>query len=307
MRSAMAVFVHMGAHKTGTTFLQNLLKANRTALQEQGTFNLRGPGRHPFWHYWQDGDKVAFQERRAVFCRQFMRAARNHRNVIYSSETMFGTSDLAGIKRLYPNANATFRALARTLRDLDVRIIFYVRRQDDFVEATYLNRIQTLATSPHLDHVALLRNPDWAEFRAYIDAFPIKALNWLDLIQRAASVFGTDALIVRPFESAAKDSQAFACRFMADFCDPASLDLAAPVGKDRSFLAPALEAFLQEAPHRTYQALKELRLSLKERFPNTDYPRPELLLRYAPGDTRRPFRDKPQAVLRLDVPRRSGV
>ncbi len=275
----MTVFVHMGAHKTGTTLLQNLLKANRQALEAQGVFYLRGPGRHPFWYYWQDGDKVAFRERRAKFRRQFLRGARDHGHVIFSSETMFGTSDLTGAACLYPKATETLRALARALRGLEVRIVFYVRRQDDFIEATFLNRIQTLATSEHLDHAALLRNRSWRDFGAYMGEFDMAGLSWLDLATRFADVFGRAALIFRPFESIAGDSAAYARRFMGDFCDPEGLDLTPPVFENRSFSAPALAAFLQEAPGQPYESLKDLRLALQARFPNTEYPRPDLLTR----------------------------
>ena len=273
----MAVFVHMGAHKTGTTLLQNQLKANRPALEAQSVFYLRGPGRHPFWYYWRDGNKSDFRERRALWRRQFLHAERDHEHVIYSSETMFGTSDLGGTRCLYPRAGETLQALARTLRGLDVRIIFHVRRQDDFIEATFLNRIQTLATSMHLDHADLLRDQNWADFRAYLGSFDMAGLSWLDLVQRIEAVFGREALILRPFESIARGGTAYAHRFMQTFCDPAGLDLTPAVFENRSFSAPALEMFLKEAPRQSYQNLKALRLDLQARFPNTDYPRPTLL------------------------------
>ena len=38
------VFLHVGLHKTGTTYLQNLMRANRDALREQGIAFPSGPG-----------------------------------------------------------------------------------------------------------------------------------------------------------------------------------------------------------------------------------------------------------------------
>lgn len=273
----MTIFVHMGAHKTGTTLLQNLLKENRAALTAQNVCYLRGPGRHPFWYYWRDGDKAAFRDRRAVFRRQFLKAARDHRHVIYSSETMFGTSDLAGARCLYPRATETLQALARALRGLEVRIIFYVRRQDDFIEASFLNRIQTLATSIHLDHARLLKDQNWSDFSVYKTEFEVDKLCWLDLMERFAAVFGREAIHVRPFESIKAGAAAYARRFASDFCDPEGLDLTPPVFENRSFSAPALEIFLKEARQRGYEDLKDLRLELQTRYPNTEYPRPSLL------------------------------
>lgn len=38
------VFLHIGLHKTGTTYLQNLMRANRDGLREQGVEFTAGPG-----------------------------------------------------------------------------------------------------------------------------------------------------------------------------------------------------------------------------------------------------------------------
>ncbi len=38
------VYLHIGLHKTGTTYLQNLLKANREGLRAQQIYYPGGPG-----------------------------------------------------------------------------------------------------------------------------------------------------------------------------------------------------------------------------------------------------------------------
>ncbi len=42
-----SIFLHIGLHKTGTTYLQNLLKANREALRRQSIYYPGGPGEVP--------------------------------------------------------------------------------------------------------------------------------------------------------------------------------------------------------------------------------------------------------------------
>jgi hypothetical protein len=54
-----AVFLHIGAPKTGTTYLQNILFTNRAALRRDG---LLYPGNAVRSHFWaiQDLREIAF-------------------------------------------------------------------------------------------------------------------------------------------------------------------------------------------------------------------------------------------------------
>lgn len=273
----MTVFVHLGAHKTGSTLLQNVLRNNRKRLLKQGVFYQRGPGRHPFWHFHQTGDLEDFQSRCEEMRAAFIENAQNNRHVIFSSETVFGSSDLAGNKRLYPQAPWALKALRDILEGLEVKIIFYVRRQDDFIESTFINRIQTLATSPNLDHVACLSDRTWGSFPAYLSSFDPANLSWLQLAEEMAAYFGARNLIIRPFETIRRGRADYSSTFLEDFCDPVRLDTAPEVYENRSFSQHAIDAFLAQAPQTPYEGLKALRLSLQERYPSPQYPRPRLL------------------------------
>ena len=273
----MTVFVHLGAPKTATTLLQNLLKANRAALEAQGVVNLRGPERHPFWYYWRNGDKAEFAARRAAFRRRFRAAARAFDHVIYSSETMFGASDLAGASRLFPRAETVANSLARMFRGMDVHLIFYVRRQDSYIESTFIHRFQTLPVRVKTDAEAARDIARWGRFEDYLASFDPACLDWDDLLMRLAGPFGRDRLTVRPFETIGAGRAAYARDFFAQFSNPDRLALGGEVFDNRSFSDPALKAYIKAIPDTPLLELRALRLALQARWPNTDYPRPHLL------------------------------
>lgn len=273
----MTVFVHLGVHKTGSTLLQNTLLENKDILAAHGTFYQRGPGRHPFWHFFRDGREEKFAIGCANLRQRFVENASAYRDVIFSSETIFGTSDLAGCERLYPNAPWALDALKEILDGLDAKIILYVRRQDNFIESTFLNRIQTLATSINLDHAALAQDDSWADFGHYFRSFDHRKLSWLQLVQDISSRFGRENVIVRPFESIKRGKQEYCRSFFSDFSEPSDLNLSVEVYENRSFSEKALREFLKVAKESEYKDLKRHRLDLQARYPSPEYPKIAML------------------------------
>ncbi|MCG7625980.1 hypothetical protein [Epibacterium sp. Ofav1-8] len=273
----MTVFVHLGAHKTGSTLLQNVLFTNRGALRRQKVVYQRGPGRHPFWHYFQDGDQAEFARRCIAMRERFQVNAATFRHVIFSSETVFGPSDLIGASRLYRDAPWALDALQKMLEGLDIQIIFYVRRQDSFIESCFLNRIQTLATSPHLNHVTMIRDGRLDDFQAYFAQIQPEALSWYDLVGEMVDRFGYRRVTIRPFETIERGRAAFVRCFLESFCDPNMLDLGGGIYENRSFSAEAMAQFLALAPETPYEELKALRLRLQEDYPTPAHARPQML------------------------------
>ena len=272
------LYLHLGAHKTATTFLQNVLMSNEKELSQRGVQRLKIRARHLFWHLYRDGDRDAYVQRRRAFGRKIKQFEAAGGHGIFSSETMFGTSDLAEVECLYPKADQALKTLATLTDGMDRKVVFYIRRQDDFIESTFINRIQTLATSLHLDHKSLLKDDSWHDFPSYLKTFDPACLSWLELIERMAHYFGPENLIIRPFESIRRGKAAYASAFLAPVCpELEGLSLAPNVYANHSFSAPALKAFLTQARQQEYKHLKTLRLQLQETYPNTKYPRPKLL------------------------------
>lgn len=157
--------LHIGTGKTGTSSIQHFLRINRPRLLRRGILYPHAPGkaRHTQlgffvkteaelariveWTRADHGDLAAFRadfERRLTT--EISEAA--PRRVIMSDEALYSLSD-DSIRRL--------RALAERIADR-VRVIVYLRRQDDHLVSRYqqavkTGAVETLEEFARLDHV----------------------------------------------------------------------------------------------------------------------------------------------------------
>jgi hypothetical protein len=208
------LILHIGSGKTGTSSIQHLLHRNRDRLAEEGVLYPRSPGpvRHArlglyvkrdaeltgtvVWH--RQGHDSPAQFRR-VFRRRLRAEIDRARptRVLMSDEALFGSSE---------------EALERLRRFTDriagpVRLVVYLRRQDDHLVSRYQQRVKFGDVNPLADR---LQHPELArtyDYRARLEA-------WERLLEPAA-------LVVRRFEP---DGFVGGSLF-EDFFDAAGLDL----------------------------------------------------------------------------------
>jgi hypothetical protein len=221
------ILFHIGAEKTGTSTIQRFLRANRDRLGTQNIYYPHSPGEENHTRL-----AVAAQtgEREAAFLRQEVgdtspqalaafqdsfvaalhaeladAAAMGFRRVIFSSEhchTRVKTAEEAA-------------RLAQLLRPLArrVKILFYIRRQDEVAVSLY-----STALRAGYEHKA----PDLS-FGA--DAHRFNYRKVCDLYEDA---FGEGALTVRLYDAEAFEDQSL----LADFC------FAAGISWDAGFCVP---------------------------------------------------------------------
>lgn len=129
--TAMTVWIHIGGIKTGTTTLQRFLSGNRKILRQQGFLY---PGT---WHsHWgiaaelqsRPGDNTGMQPQLPGLLEEMMRSACPA--CIISAEDLAGTGGAAALRELIP-------------KTFFVKIIYYVRRQDELIESWYNQVIKT--------------------------------------------------------------------------------------------------------------------------------------------------------------------
>lgn len=189
--SEIVIYLHLGLHKTGTTFLQRMLQGAPDWLKEQGylypktghwgtrypTAPQSNPGHSEFFPAF-GGSKL---EARTALLRSLQDeiSATGATKVILSSETFshpkkdprnFDFSELRKIGRIQP--------------------IFYLRRQD------------TYASSLYREVLGWATNRLTLTFDEWLDG---PAEQWLDFetrMNRWAEVFGRQELIVRSYEDA---------------------------------------------------------------------------------------------------------
>ncbi len=181
-------YVHIGAPKTGTTFIQKVLFENRVALESRGMLypdaNLRGFGHHDLAYLLGGGypdyatpqsrslDEIADDLKRAV--------ADFGGSLIIDSENFYLCPAPAALADLLERTGCT--------NDRDVTIIVYVRRQDDAHESWY-NQTVKAQGSTHDVAASLEASRELWDYRTQLAAW--------------SQAFGRDAIVVRPYEAQA--------------------------------------------------------------------------------------------------------
>jgi len=126
-------YIHIGQHRTGTTSLQNFLASNRKVLYEKGIIYpefLKPASSHFFaWYFGFGNRRLSSSENKQVegVLQKTIRDALEHsKDVLISSEILFSNIRKSSIKRIH-----------KQFSDFDIRIICYLRRQDEYILSFY--------------------------------------------------------------------------------------------------------------------------------------------------------------------------
>jgi hypothetical protein len=188
------LYLHIGSEKTGTTSVQRFLRANRDLLAERGVLFPRAPGEEN-----QMGMAVAAQNefgplRKNVFqlhnwdeVEQFRSRLRND----LENELRAGDFGQAIISGEHCSSRLTTEEEVSWLRDFlkeffdDIRVVVYLRRQDEFLLSTYSTDIKGGA-------VHRLRIPEGEILH--------RRYNHWNLLSRWSLVFGQRNIICRKYQ-----------------------------------------------------------------------------------------------------------
>lgn len=180
-------FVHIGAPKTGTTYLQRFFTENAVALRDAGVLypaaGLRGFGHHDLAFLLSGGypDWATPQPRTLDEITEDLKSelrASNARDVLFSSEDFY----------LFPAPEALRHVLEHigALTNRKAAIIVYLRRQDHAHESWYNQTIKAQGYDHDID-------ASIQEFFQLWD-YQYQLALW-------ENVFGRDALVVRAYEA----------------------------------------------------------------------------------------------------------
>jgi hypothetical protein len=174
-RSLRRILLHIGAHKTGSSVVQSLLKAESSRLRWQGFGYERA--------FYRLGRLLAHRsplpadEREAVRLELEARLdGRPEPTIIGSSESLFGDPFIC-----YANVRQVAEDLRALLAGWDVEIVACIRRQDEFVESLY---------HQHVKQGGALT------FEQFARSHDIGAYRWDELLGEYAAVFGREHLSV---------------------------------------------------------------------------------------------------------------
>ena len=251
----MDLFLHIGTEKTGTTAIQRFFKANREALGERGICYPAAPGNEN--HLALARAAILFDKRGPLRRTAQIRTDDDVRNF---RETLLANLSAELAERPYrfavmSNEHCSSHLLVdeevQWLKDAlsplfdRIRIIVYLRRQDDYLLSSYSTAVKSGVTHP-------LAIPRERAIHVHYD-------HW-DLLSRWARVFGRDNIIARRFEKTSLKSG----DVVDDFLDCVGVDanLPRPDTANESLDAESLEflrLFNEHVPRLTDEGISPLR------------------------------------------------
>jgi len=178
------IFIHIGQAKTGTTALQHFLGENYALLKKKGflypqSVMLKNMSHHPLaWILWPPPHPEFVH----IDTSQDYYSKLNHEikdsgcpNVVLSSEMFEVRRD-----------ESFLNAIRSSLTGHNIKIIVYVRRQDQAIQAHYNTNVKTYPFYP-------------GSIQEYMEQY-IQIVNSYELITQWGTIFGKDNIIVRVYE-----------------------------------------------------------------------------------------------------------
>ena len=189
------LILHVGTHKTGTSYLQLWLYRNRQALRSHGIaypdFYMKMPNANH--HGLADAIKLGQLDfHRAA--EELSEITSSDKHVILSSETF---------SSLFHRGRGDAVAFSEAFgKFFSIGIVIYLRRQDEMLESAYAEIVKT-GNAPSIEQMT------------------DRPMNWLTRLQYLGSVFGADNVVARPYYPKAWAERHLARDFLASASLPA--------------------------------------------------------------------------------------
>lgn len=184
-----SIALHLGAHKTATTYIQECLRQNITSLEKSSVCYI------PL-------EKLRPSLTRSVIKGHFLRThkrkyrklLKTNRRLIISDENLIGgAKDLYKSGVLYPNLNKRLKRLRQQLPVANIEVYFCVRSYETYLPAMYCEYI---------------RHNDFINFDEYLSSVDIDKISWVSVLDALASIYGRESLRVWRFDEFSSLEQA---------------------------------------------------------------------------------------------------
>jgi hypothetical protein len=188
------IFIHLGAHKTATTFVQRNLAANADVFEKQGWkliwFQVDYRKARQFFVKLR-GNKKLKPRQEKLLDTAFQQIQNDPGDIILTYEGFLGSSSMQQGK-LYASRAVAINILKEKFSGRDIKIGFCIRNFSDYIESTYNYRVSVGQTK--------------ASFARYIKSVSVRKLSWFRIIENLSDAFGAENLVLWTYEDFKKDS-----------------------------------------------------------------------------------------------------
>lgn len=177
----MKFIIHIGPHKTGTSYIQKECADRRQELLANGVYYPKD------WNTWLDGHTGLYHQLRQrhfdFFKQNFAKFAATiepqHKVVLFSNENLEDL-DQDGIE-----------VLSQCFRPGDAKIVYYARKWPRLLNSTWQEAVK---------HGSAMTLPEFC-FQEAVNPRKSNILNYNIVLSKYASVFGADNIIVRSYDN----------------------------------------------------------------------------------------------------------
>jgi hypothetical protein len=178
----MKIKLHLGAHKTATTHLQQMLKSSQEYLYQRGVAlstptELRQKWMPSFFEYMQSGDEKFLKE---------IRINQSYSSWIISEENFSGVSyDLKIQSGIYPNLQKRLELFKNIFKEHEIEIFFSIRSYHEFYRSAYLE---------------VVRNRGYLPFEEFYNEERFKDNSWVSVIEAMVELCGEESITLWRYE-----------------------------------------------------------------------------------------------------------
>jgi len=252
------IYIHIGAHKTGSTMLQSILNQIQNDLVTLSV-SYESVG-HTLGVFLQRNSPLPTDKIQST--RDSMKEmldAKQEQSFIFSNESYCGDFQDAYSKvgDISADLYAIFDGIA------NIKILMYVRSQDKFLESSYIQSIKQGETHT---------------FEKFLIEYPVDKLHWDSIIEQYATVFGKENITVLPFEMIKDPTDNFFDAFLKNMGINVQLDMPnSELPKfNESYSETGLEIALRCNPILEPKERVRLRLFIEKNFFSTPENKPIL-------------------------------
>lgn len=204
------IYLHAGAHKTGSTYLQHCLYNSPDFFAAQDCLLVSHPDFGEDLPPREVIDDIVQWRRSPVDLPAPASLARflddlatlPRRSVLWTYEGLLGEMNLSVTPKLYGRAPGIVRELGRLLEGHPAKIAFTVRSFPDYIESSYK---------------WVVRNNRSISFPSYLKTVDLDALSWRPAVESLWETFGRQNALVTSYEEYRRDNPAGNRRVLRHF------------------------------------------------------------------------------------------